>query len=426
MRRHIENQLSDEMLLIVCEPPNWLMRAGIGVMSGIIVLFLFGTWVLKYPEVLKGSATVTTQVPAIRVVSPATGRMAKLLVKDGTLVKKGDVLAETENTMRLENIPAMQRIMQQTKAFLQDQQRPIDFPDDSYAWGDLQGDFNLLRQSYLDFKRLQSDSYQHLQIKNLQQQAKDLREMAAFQERQKQLVEQTALNATEAFRTDEKLYEEGVNSKMDLIKSKNKLLEKQSEQEDFNKAIVATNLKIKELDKSIHDIGYSFLEKKRICLDNILHSLNNIENSLRDWQQNYLITAPADGKLVFLKELAENQHLKASDTLFALMPVQETYVATVDIPVQGMGKAKAGQKVIIKLDDYPYQEFGMLEGEVQSVFPSLNIRYYRVVVNLPSGLNSTYRQRFYCRAELAGTAEIVTADLRMIERAFYGLRKLLG
>lgn len=82
--------------------------------------------------------------------------------------------------------------------------------------------------------------------------------------------------------------------------------------------------------------------------------------------------------------------------------------------------------MILKLDDYPYQEFGMLEGKVQSVLPSLNIRYYRVVVSLPKGLQSTYRHQFFCRSEMAGTAEIVTADLRLIERAFYGFRKLLG
>jgi multidrug resistance efflux pump len=283
-----------------------------------------------------------------------------------------------------------------------------------------------LRQSYLDFKRLQSDNHQNLQISNLQKQATDLQDISAYQLRQKQLIEQSAEHAKEIFHTDEQLYTEGVTSKLDLLKSKNKLLEKQNEQEDFNKTMLATSLKIKELEQNVNDISFSFLEKKRASLDNIAQSLANIENSLKNWQQDYLITAPADGKLVFLKHLSENQFLKATDTLFAVMPAQENYIATVDIPVRGMGKAEIGQKVIIKLDDYPYQEFGMLEGEVQSVFPSLNIRYYRVVVTLPKGLQSTYKHQFYCRSEMAGTAEIVTADMRILERAFYGFRKLLG
>jgi hypothetical protein len=35
------------------------MRAGISVMSGIILLFFAATWVFKYPEVLRGSVTVS-------------------------------------------------------------------------------------------------------------------------------------------------------------------------------------------------------------------------------------------------------------------------------------------------------------------------------------------------------------------------------
>lgn len=426
MKRNIENQMSDEMLLIVCEPPGWLMRTGSGILTGIILLFLASTWVLKYPEVLKGSVVIATQTPAIRVVSPATGRMAKLLIHDGAMVKKGDVLAETENTMKLENIPAMHRVKEQTRAFLENPSRVIEFPSDQYVWGDLQDEFNRLRQNYLDYKRLQSDGYRQTQIQQLQQQADDLRAIVALQDRQKQLIEQTTLNATETFNTDEKLFQEGVSSRMDYVKSKNKLLEKQEEQIAFGNAVVTTSLKIKELNTQIYDIDHAFVEKQRTCLDNIQQSLHNIENSLNDWRQNYLISAPADGKLVFLKELTENQHLRAMDTLFAVMPAEENYIATMEIPVRGMGKAKVGQKVIIKLDDYPYQEFGMLEGEVQSVFPSLNIRYYRVAVGLPKGLQSTSNKQFFCRAEMAGTAEIVTADLRMIERAFYGILKLLS
>jgi hypothetical protein len=97
----------------------------------------------------------------------------------------------------------------------------------------------------------------------------------------------------------------------------------------------------------------------------------------------------------------------------------------VDIPVRGMGKASVGQKVIIKLDDYHYQEFGMLEGKVQSLDPSLNVKFYRVMVSLPKGLKSTYQQNFTFKTEMIGSAEIVTADLRLIERVFYGFRKLL-
>ncbi len=425
MKRYSNNQLGEEMLSILSETPSWVIRTGAGVMSGIVLLFFVGTWVIKYPEVLKGNAIVTTQVPPIRVVAPMGGRMVRLLAKDEMMVKKGDVLAETENTTRLENIPTMQQLLSDAQAFLQNPQREIVFPSNNFTWGDLQEDFNALRQNYRDFKRIQSDTYQAAQGQTMQQQAEQLRALAAINERQKMLNEEEFSNEKEHFLSDEKLFNEGIYSKFEYIASKNKHLKKQREREEFLKNTFENNLKINELEAELRVFEQTFLERKRLYLDNIERSVHNIENSLRNWQQNYLITAPADGKLVFLKNLTENQHLSVSDTLFAVMPTKAQFIATMDIPVHGMGKADVGQKVIIKLDDYPYQEFGMLEGRVLSLAPSLNVRYYRVMVALPKGLKSTYNQTFVCKSEMAGTAEIVTADLRLIERAFYGFRKLL-
>ena len=425
MKTYIDNHISDELLDVVSEPPTWIMRGGASVMTGILLLFLVGTWIIKYPEVLTGTAVVTTQIQPIRVVTPTGGRMTSLLAKDETVVKKGDVLAEMENNTQLQNIPTIRHLIAETSAFLANPQRTIALPGNAFVWGDLQADFNVIRQNYFDYKRLQSDNFQAMALKNRQQQADELRQLVAVNEHQQQLNEEAFQNAEERFRGDEKLYKDGVSSKFDYLASKNKRLDTQREHENFRKEILGNNLKLTEVERDGQAMEYAYTEKKRLCLDNIGRSLANIGNSLRYWQQNYLITAPADGKLVFLKTLTENQYLKTADTLFALMPLDETYRATVDIPVQGMGKARVGQQVIIKLDDYPYQEFGMLEGRVVRVEPSLTVHTYRVTVSLPNGLTSTYHQTFRFRSEMSGTAQLVTTDLRLVEHAFYGLRKLL-
>ncbi len=416
--------ISDEMLEIIGETPIWIMRGGTIVISGIISMFFLCSWLIKYPEVLKGNAIVSSEKPIIRVISPIGGRMTRLLVPNEHLVKQGDILAETENITKLENIPAMRSMIQNVKAFLQNPNKNISFTKTDFAWGDLQEDFNLLRQSYLDFIRLQSDDYQYAQIQNMKEQSESLKQMAAVNERQKELNEEEFQNSEERYFTDEKLFKEGVTSNTEFLKSKNKRLNRQREREDFLKDIIDNNLKISKLERTIKDFDYLHLEKKRLSIDNIERSINNIENNLQNWRKNYLITAPTDGKLIYLKNLTENQYLKPSDTLFAVLPIQSRYIATVDIPVRGMGKASIGQKVIIKLDDYPFQEFGMIEGQVMNMSPSINVRSYRVIVSLPNGLKSTYNQTFIVKSEMTGTAEIVTADLRLIERAFYGLRKL--
>jgi hypothetical protein len=107
------------------------------------------------------------------------------------------------------------------------------------------------------------------------------------------------------------------------------------------------------------------------------------------------------------------------------MPHQQDFVAMVEIPVKGMGKARVGQKVVLKLDDFPFQEFGTVTGNVVNLSPSADVKSYRVMVQLPNGLQSSFHQTFLCTAEMAGTAEIITDDMRLFERAFYGIRKLV-
>ena len=57
--------------------------------------------------------------------------------------------------------------------------------------------------------------------------------------------------------------------------------------------------------------------------------------------------------------------------------------------------------------------------------PSSELGKYRMLVSLPNGLQTSYQQTLICKSEMTGTAEIITEDLRLLERAFYGIRKLV-
>lgn len=419
------NHLSEEVLDILNETPSWVVRCGAMVFLFIIGLFLTGAWIIRYPEILRGEAVVTTEAPPIKVVSEAGGRVTRLVVQDEVFVKRGDILAETESTIRLESIRVLQLLICESRDFLTNRTRTINLPADSLTWGELQEDINHLRKYYLEYQLLRSDDFHRLQVKNLREQMTELNGMVYVHERQRALHAQALLNVEDGYKIDEKLYAEQIYSKQEFQKKANDYLQKRAESEDFNKEIIKNKLRLAEVEKESQYLEHSLLEKKRACLSGIEQHLRNIENGLKNWQKRYLITAPADGKLVYLKQLTENQYVRPADTLFAVIPAQQHYIALVDIPVRGMGKANVGQKVILKMDDYPFQEFGTLEGRVLNMAPSLTVKSYRVIVELPKGLQSNYSQIFQCRAELSGSAEIITEDMRLLERVFYNFRKLL-
>lgn len=60
-----------------------------------------------------------------------------------------------------------------------------------------------------------------------------------------------------------------------------------------------------------------------------------------------------------------------------------------------------------------------------SLAPDEQGNYY-VDVILPNGLKTSYNKQLPFDKELKGNAEIVTQDLRLIERFFYQIRELLG
>jgi len=113
-----------------------------------------------------------------------------------------------------------------------------------------------------------------------------------------------------------------------------------------------------------------------------------------------------------------------------VIPKDTRVIGYVQIPPQGIGRVKIGQRVNIQLANYPKQEFGQLRGEIVSLsqVPTMNPEskqgYYFAKVILPDGLKTTYNKELGRTAEMIGTASIITKDLSILERVFNQFRTL--
>ena len=92
--------------------------------------------------------------------------------------------------------------------------------------------------------------------------------------------------------------------------------------------------------------------------------------------------------------------------------------------MENSGKVKSGQNVNIKLSSFPYAEYGMLSGEVKSLSLVPDQGKYYVEIELTNGLNTNYNKQLPLLQEMTGTAEIITEDLRLIERIIAPIRSL--
>ena len=85
---------------------------------------------------------------------------------------------------------------------------------------------------------------------------------------------------------------------------------------------------------------------------------------------------------------------------------------------------KPGQRVNLKFENYPYMQYGMVDGVVSRISQVPTDNFYAVELELPNGLISNYGNSFEFNREIQGTAEIITEDLRLIQRIFNPIRAL--
>ena len=110
---------------------------------------------------------------------------------------------------------------------------------------------------------------------------------------------------------------------------------------------------------------------------------------------------------------SRNQNVKAGETVFTIQPSDSSRVlGKALLPLQGSGKVHVGQRVHIRLNNYPDQEFGYVKGQVASISPAPT-EEGMYIVEMPVS------------RELKGTADIILADKNVLERLLAPLRKVV-
>ncbi|MCF3108538.1 HlyD family secretion protein [Niabella sp. CC-SYL272] len=155
------------------------------------------------------------------------------------------------------------------------------------------------------------------------------------------------------------------------------------------------------------------------------------------WEEKYVIKAPISGKIELLGFIKNNDYVLTGQEIMAVVPEKTGLRGEMYLPTIGAGKVKVGSEVIVKLDNYPYEEFGSINGTVLSVSQipkqksgqdqalktqTTTPNDYLVLVGFPDSLKTNYGTKLKFQYDLKGAGEIVANKRRLIERLFDNLR----
>ncbi len=105
-------------------------------------------------------------------------------------------------------------------------------------------------------------------------------------------------------------------------------------------------------------------------------------------------------------------------------------IGEVVISSHGAGKVEVGQSANVKVNNFPYDEYGLLKGGVSSISRLTNTTStaegvtdtYQTILSFPDGAITNFGKELPLDFETKGTAEIITKRKRLIERLFDNLK----
>jgi HlyD family secretion protein len=222
-----------------------------------------------------------------------------------------------------------------------------------------------------------------------------------------------------------------VISNAEYQNAKNSYLQQQQSYESAKLGIDNQNMSILQLEQTIFDLEQQHLEQKNQLLQNLTTQYSLLNTQLKQWEQTYLLVSPIDGVITFTKYWQKNQNINAGEVLVTVVPNEEIkMVGKILLPPKGAGKVKEGQFVNVKFDNFPYMEFGMVRVQITniSLVPVTvgdNQKAYMLEVEFPERLKTNYGKELTFSQEMTGSAEIITEDLRLLDKFLNPIKAVL-
>lgn len=415
---------SEEVQEILTRVPHKLIRWGSSIILSILLLLLFVSWFIKYPDIIATEIVITTQIPPQKLLAGSNGKIIALLANDKTEVEPNQPIAVIENVANYNEVFKLKSITDTID--IQKNNFPFRLFSSS-EFGEIETAFSVFQKESTAFEL--NNSLQPYKVDGTAHSIETIQ----LQERLQLLISQKDISESEMqlqkkdLERYETLFKKGIISAQEIEKQKLSYLQTQKNYKNLLSSISQLNSSLNEL-RRVSKATQINESKDNVNLErNKIQAFLQLKKAIKDWELKYVMRSAIQGKLSYLQLWAVNQTVNTGDAIFAIIPNKKEakYIGKAKAKNQNSGKIEVGQKVNIRLANYPDREFGVLEGRVKNISLTPDKDGNLLIdVELPNGLQTSYKKTIHFQQEMTGTADIVTKDLRLIDRFLYQFRDL--
>jgi hypothetical protein len=427
----VQQHRTEEVAAIIEKMP---MRFSLYVSLIILLIaacLVFFGWTIKYPDLVKGQISISAPQSPVKLVAAVSGKM-DIMAPPGDSVKAGAYLAVIKNPAVTTDVVLVDSLLNRINIYRPDYGIRRSFFPEKVSLGELNNKyfaFLTALYQYLDYYHTDPIGQQEKITQSL---LEENRQLLATANDQSGILERKYRLAERDFKRDSNLFANQVIDRSDIDKSNLNLINYEQEAKAISKDIYSDKYQMEEASNKLQQLAVQRIDKERELRVGLFNSYFELKESIRQWEKTYVFIAPFDGKIDYLNFWKSGDYVSSGKEVFSVIPPGKEVFGQVYLPETGAGKVQVGQDVIIKLNNSPYEEYGIMKGQVRSMSLVTNQQVdgnsqnksdvFLVTVGLPGGLTTNYGRPLHFYFDAKGSAEIVTRDRRLYERLFDNLK----
>jgi membrane fusion protein len=390
---------------IALQPPvfGWIfLCVGMLVVASIFGLLFFG----RYTRHERSEGTLVPNGGIQNVAPSQPGIVTRILVAEGSQVHAGQALIEVSGEQ------------------------------DSAALGETHS--AVAAQLKIKREQLHSELAQAEQLSSVQQQDIATR-ISMLHTQSRQIEEQIALQK-QRVDSSNALYEQwaalrasGIVTKLQILQQHDSALQNEMQLKDMNRLLLDAGQQLSQAEGSLKQLPFN-LETKR---NELGRQIADVEQALleNEARRAIVLRAQTDGLVANLMVQA-GQPVESQKILMTILPVNAQLQAELWVPSRAIGFTAVGDRVVLRYQAFPFQNFGEQYGRIGALSHSaiapgelskllgrdVSEPRYRVLVNLDRQNVPAYGKFEMLKPGMAVDADILLERHRLIDWVLEPLR----
>ena len=368
---------SSEFWSTLAPSQKWTSRL-IWSFVGVTTFGLVWSLVAEIDDTVQVQGKLEPKGTTIEVKVPLGGVIKRILVNEGDTVNNEELLLELDTTAVKSKLKALKLIKSQIEA---------DILLSKIQLGDDVDTNNLTNNQKIKLKSLQNEYESRISAtKNAVEQATYRRN--SDKEKVKTIEEVLKIKES-VLKNLEYLTEIGGLSKIKYLKEKQEILEMRGRLEDSKNQLKTSTSILKESRNKLSNTiaatkidSSTKIEENEKQLAQVKNQINEQELTL-SYQE---IKSPINGIVFDLQPAAPGYVVNTNIPILKIVPIDDL-VARVFVSNRDIAFLKKEQPVKVRIDAYPYNEFGDISGKIKSIGsdvlePDENYNFYRFPVTI--------------------------------------------